>query len=137
MTIFQDDGHFGDITGSAAEFTFTYDDAKVLTIDTTIVLDNTYSGIVIGDQVVLARFGSAGAATNNMWEMSTAAVLTESFEPFNSGLVGTHQSGSSMDNYGVITAINGSFAVMGPVGGGDASADETAWIITTFPLDDI
>ncbi len=135
MTFFQDDAHFADVTGNAAGFTFTYTDAKVLAVDTSIFAGQQVSGVLIGSQVVLMEAGQPPASTR-LWEMSIAAVLTEEWNPFMTGLGGTHQSITN-EHHGAITAIGGSFAVAYPVGGGDAAGDESAWIITTFPLDDI
>lgn len=133
MTFFQDDAHFADITGNAAGFTFTYTDAKVLAVDTNIQTNQTYSLFLIGSQVILMH-GGASSLSTAIWEMTVAAVLLEEFNPFGSGLSGGYQNVWN-EHHDRITAIGGSFAIASPVGGGDAAADESAWIVTTFDLD--
>lgn len=139
MTILLDDAYFATITESAGTYTFTYDKAKVLAIDTTITASSTlaknYSGIVIGTQVFLASL-SAGVISSNAWELTTGAVLVESFEPFAAGI--SLYSGSPAQAPAAVTAIGGNFAIAGAIGATDAGVGiGWAYDIATFPLDDI
>ena len=135
MGIKEDDAHFADVTESGGTYTFTYTDAKVLAIDTTISITGDYAGILIGSQVMLMRGGQTPTATN-AWELTAAAVLVESFEPFAAGGLGALQT-VTPENFGAISAIGGQFAVAVPFGGGGASGDVSSYLISTFPLDDI
>ena len=136
MSFFTDDAHFADVTETTGTYTFTYTDAKVLAVDTDITTNNRdYSGILIGSQVFFL-IGSAAPNVGNGYELTTAAVLTEKFADFHAGLSGSHAITTQL-NFDAITAIGGNFAVVGPVGGGDAAGDESAHIIVTFPLDDL
>ncbi|KKM80334.1 hypothetical protein LCGC14_1340900 [marine sediment metagenome] len=135
MTFFQDDAHFADITEATGTYTFTYDDAKVLAVAATINASIGYSGVVIGSQVLLARFDNA-AGQNMMWEMTAAAVLTEEFNGF--AVVGSGSySAIANTQLPALTGISGVFAQAAPYGGGDSSGDEAAYVVATFPLDDI
>ena len=140
MTFFQDDAHFADVTYSDPTYTFTYNDSKVLAVDTTISVAGAdgrgYSGIVIGDQVLLLRNASGAIQSYIAWEMSVAAVLTEEFSPFRTGLMGTDQSLLNITPC-VVTAIDGVFAIASTVGGDGATGQRAGYIIATFPLDDI
>ncbi len=134
MSINEDDGHFADVTEAAGTYTFTYTDAKVLAIDTTInVIDNRNSGILIGTQVVLVATKNTPNGAN-MWEMSATAVLTEEFSPFATVGQGTRQE-VVLGAPAAITAIGGSFAMAAPFGGSDAVGEEMAYIVATFDLD--
>ena len=135
MTFFQDDAHFADVTGDEGGFTFTYTDAKVLAVDTSISGDQALSGFLIGSQVILFAGGTT-VTSIAMWEITPAAVLTEEFNPFVAGLSGTTQD-AGQEHHSAISAIGGQFAVAGPVGGGTSSGSESAFIIAAFPLDDI
>ncbi len=134
MTFFEDDAHFADITESSGTYTFTYDDAKVTTVDTDIGIGTAgqYSGIIIGSQVVMAEV-TGNVAGNKIWEMTTGAVVTEEFD-LTVGAMATFQS-NAMNLHPQITAIGGKFAMAGPIGGGDATGDEAAYLVTSFELD--
>ncbi len=134
LTFFEDDAHFADVTGDESGFTFTYDDAKASAVDTSIVSAQEYSAFLIGSQVVLFQGGDE-PDLNRMWEITPAGVLTEEFNPFTAGLSGSQQDIAS-EHHSTITAIGGHFAIAGPVGGLGAG-QPCAYIITTFPLDDI
>ena len=83
ITFFQDDAHFADITEATGTYTFTYTDAKVLAVDTSIVPTQLYSMIMIGSQVVLANMqGSAIDSALKIWETDLLAVLADEFSPF-------------------------------------------------------
>ena len=140
MTFFQDDAHFADITESGGTYTFTYDDAKVLAVDTSIDVTTGegrgYSGIVIGSQVILLRNASTNPVASVMWEMSTSAVLTEEFNPFKAGLMGSDQG--AQDKAAIaITGIGGAFAIASPIGGDGGSGQFAGYLVATFPLDSI
>lgn len=140
MTFFNDDAHFADITETTGTYTFTYDDAKVLAVDTSILITSSaakaYSGIVIGTQVLLLRADGIALAQDKAWEMSIAAVLTEEFSPFRAGGMGSSQSEHTLAP-AVITAIGGEFAVAAPFGGLGSAAENVAYIVAPFPLDSI
>jgi hypothetical protein len=144
MTIYHDDGHFADITESSGTYTFTYDDAKVTAIDTSISCNQAdsreYSGKLIGSQVVLyhAKFNVASGTGAAMWEMTTGAELTQEWTPFVTAGQGSDNSlGSTTNAYAAIHAIDGAFAVAAPFGGDSASGQQAAYIATSFPLDSI
>ena len=68
--------------------------------------------------------------------MNTSAVLTEAFEPFRAGASGSSQA-NALRAAAAITAIDGAFAVAAPFGAiGDVSG-LPAYLVTSFPLDDI
>lgn len=143
MTFFQDDAHFADLTESGGTYTFTYSDAKVLAVDTSISISSSnaraYSGLLIGSQVLLLRAGGgAGASltTDQAWEMSITATLTEEFNPFRAGMMGTFQTPQNRAAP-ALTAIGGVFAIAAPVGGSGADGAYSGYLISTFPLDDI
>lgn len=137
MTIFEDDAHFADVTESGGTYTFTYTDAKVLAIDTAIVCSGVtalnYSGIVVGSQVVLLdatqTFGSA------MWEMTTVAVLTQAWNPFQVGLMSLEVN-AAPTLLDAITAMAGRFGIASAVLDKSSDSDH-GYIISTFPLDSI
>lgn len=140
MTFFEDDAHFADVTESGGTYTFTYDDAKVLAVDTSILITGNVgrqcSGIVIGAQVVLMR-DSGNVTLCQMWEMSTAAVLTEEFNPIVVGGMGGDAVQSS-SGFTAIVGIGGNFAVAtASLGWGNATGDNATYVMVTFPLDDI
>ncbi|MEE8336978.1 MAG: hypothetical protein V3R95_02840 [Dehalococcoidia bacterium] len=140
MTFFQDDAHFADITYSDPTYTFTYTDAKVLAVDTSISANQqdarSYSGKTIGSQVVLLHAKDRLGGSNVMWEMTTSAVLTEEFNPFVTGLQGGDQGIEARGATGM-HAIDGAFAVAAPVGGDSADGQMAAFIASSFPLDSI
>ena len=139
-TIFEDDGYRATITEATGTYTFTYDKVKVTAIDTSISVTGTnarnYSGIVIGSQVLLMDPNSAVSNNPAMWELSTALALVDETRPFAVGGVGNFQA-SIMKNLGAVTAVDGSFAVATPVGGGDGGGDDSSYEVTTFELDAI
>lgn len=136
MTFFQDDAHFADITEAAGTYTFTYTDNKVEAIDGNInPISGAYSGICIGPRVVLAKSANSPFSTA-IWELTTAAVLTEAFNPFNTQGLAAHASANTI--FPAVAAINGTFAIATPgPGTGDASTDDIGYTLTTFDLDAI
>lgn len=140
MTFFLDDAHFADVTESGGTYTFTYADAKVIAVDTSIYCNQAdsreYSGKTIGGQVVLLHAKQSLPSGNVMWEMTTGAVLTEEFNPFATGIQGSDQASNNRGS-AAIHAINGAFAVAAPVGGDAADGQIAAFIAASFPLDSI
>lgn len=132
MTLFEDDAHFADVTESGGTYTFTYDDSKVLAIDTSISVDQNYSGIVVGSQLALLHAGVI-ITSSGLWEMSTAAVLTEEWLGFAHGSMGSIEDQQYPSG---ITAIGGVFATAGPTGSG-GSSQEPAYNLSTFEINDI
>lgn len=140
MTFFHDDAHFADLSYAAPTYTFTYSDAKVLAVDTSISCNQAdsrhYSGKTIGSQVVLFHAKRSITSGNAMWELTTGAVLSEEFNPFATGVQGADQAADTR-GAAAIHAINGAFAVAAPVGGDSADGQMAAFIASSFPLDSI
>ncbi len=141
MTIYKDDGHFADVTESTGTYTFTYTDAKATAIDTSIDVDaalaRRYSGVVIGSQVlILSSRGPVSLSSDVAWELTTAAALVEEFTNFRAGTMGSSQGNEAVAP-AAITAIDGVFAVAGPIGGSGADGQFAAYLVSTFPLDDL
>jgi len=139
MTFYQDDAHFANITESGGTYTFTYGDAKVLAVDTSIDVDANqyYSGICIGSQVLLLNSYSTATNLAAAWEMNTSASLIQEWNPFRVGLMGAEQAQGLVPV--VLTGLDGDFAVASPIGG-DGVADglqANGFIVTAFPLDSI
>lgn len=133
LTFFQDDFHRADLTESSGTYTLTYDDAKVLAVDTTILPAQDYSMIVVGSQVLLMR-AESDLVNSNLYEMSTAGVLTEAFEPWATGGMGTTMTAVAA-GIPALTAIDGSFAVAAPFGNSAGAGGEAAMLITAFDVD--
>ena len=131
VTFFEDDAHFADITESTGTYTFTYTDSAATTIGTASATQ-IFSAYCIGTQIFLLQ----QQALSQAWEVTTAGVLTESLGSFSAVGTGTFQAVTNRGDARV-TAIDGSFAIAAPYGGSENTGEEMAYIIATFPLDDI
>lgn len=135
-TIFQDDGHSGDVTGDETGFTVTYTTAKVTAIDTSISVDSTagvtYSMYFIGTQLLLLRNNSTAQEIGDfsMWEMNSSFVLTTEFLDTSMGLGG--QNSTTMQSR--LAPIRGAFGVTTFLSG-QATADRSGAILAKFTLD--
>jgi len=128
----QDDWYSADITGTVAGFTFTFADAVVAAVDTSINVNTTlgryYSMYFIGSTVLLLYGALEASAINvvplSLWTITAAGAKIAEYRDVAVGGV-TISSGSAMSR---VFAMDGAFAIASP-----NSADST-YRIRKIPL---
>ena len=114
-TIFGGTGHRADVTGDEDGFTFTYDDAKVTSIDNSLNVGGSnlpsFSMYLIGTQLLLKAEDPGASNTVGMilWELTAAFVLTDEFHDVMVGPGVTNQSADLFPSG--LVPIAGSFAL--------------------------